>query len=111
MDENCNKEWENRPPAKLTLEKLRDQDKLNRELENKDNQFDKTICLMGKDIRDINEKLGGITDKLDRFIEAADKKYVNYDVFSPVRKLVYGAAGVILTVVVTALIYLLIKDT
>jgi hypothetical protein len=110
MDE-LEKNWANRPPAKLTLEKFNIQDKLNRELEGKDNQFDKTICLMGKDIKDINEKLDGMTSKLDKFIESADRKYVNYDVFSPVRKLVYGAAGVILTVVITALIYLLIKDS
>jgi len=72
---NEEKEWENRPPAKITLEKLRDQERLNKDLLDKDNLFDKNICLMQKDIKDINDKLDGMNGKLDKFIDTADGKY------------------------------------
>jgi len=71
------KDWENRPPAKLTLEKLEAQDKLNKNLIEKDNLFDKNIALMQKDIKDINDKLDGMTGKLDKFIESVDGKYAS----------------------------------
>ena len=72
---------------------------------------------MQNDIKNIKESLScnsdehrEITGLIKNFIESADKKFVNYDVFSPIRKIVYGATGVILTIVITALVYLLVKD-
>jgi len=115
--DNCNKEWEVRPPAKLTLEKLNKQDEINFELHKNDSQFDKIVSIMQKDIETICESLKTNTVEhleikgiMKAFIESADKKYVNYDVFSPIRKLVYGATGVILTLVLSSLIYLIIKQ-
>jgi len=77
-----NEQWENRPPAKLTLEKLRDQDKLNKDLLEKDNLFDKNIALMQKDIEEIKNALSSnstehkeIMKAINGFIESADKKY------------------------------------
>mgnify|MGYP001193031267 FL=1 len=97
-DVNCEKEWQNRPPAKFTLEKLKEQDKLNRELENKDNLFDKTIALMQKDVSDINEKLDCLGAKMDKFIDSADDKYADKEQFIFWRWVLI--AGVILSAVI-----------
>ena len=50
--------------------------------------------------------LAGLPEAL---IEKLDKRYVSEEAFNPVRKLVYGAVGVVGTLVITALIYLILQ--
>lgn len=88
------KEWEERPPAKFTLEKLREQDKLNCLLKDKDNQFDKNIALMQKDISEISEKMSELNRKMDKFIETSDDRYAS--------KLVEKVMYVLLILMITA---------
>ena len=47
--------------------------------------------------------------KLIEYIEETLKKYVTIDKFSPVEKLVYGAAAIILTAMLVGLISFIIK--
>ena len=107
MDE---KEWDKRPPAKMTLTLIQEKEKEICELREKNQHFELSIQGMGDKLKNIEDKVDNIGENLTKFIESADKKFVNYDVFSPVRKLVYGATGVVLTLVVSALVYLIIKD-
>lgn len=60
-------------------------------------------------IQDGIDKLGGkIDDKFNSLCENMDKKYVNKEEFKPVKIVVYGLVGIILTGVVGALIGLVI---
>jgi hypothetical protein len=56
-------EWENRPPAKITLEKLTALDKLNCELKEKDHKIELTIQGMGDNIEGIKERLNEHIDQ------------------------------------------------
>lgn len=60
------------------------------------------IPLICQDIRGIHKSLEDINQKLDN-------KYITTDNFWPVKTLVYGAVGLMLTGILTALIYLVIK--
>ena len=60
------------------------------------------IPLICKNINDMHENIKEINDKLDT-------KFINNDQFWPVKTLVYGATGIILVAVFSALIYLVIK--
>jgi len=92
-----NKGWENRPPAKLTLEKFQNQDKINKDLLEKDNLFDKNMALMQKDIEEIKNSLETNTDQhkdiletLGKFIESADKKYASKSIEIIVYRVLFG---------------------
>jgi len=50
-----------------------------------------------------------ITDMGDKIVTEIKDSYVSQDRFSPIEKLVYGMAGVILTGVVVAILALVIK--
>lgn len=63
------------------------------------------IPLICKDIGDIREHLGDMREMM----KTNEDRFVNKDQFWPVKSLVYGATGIILTGVVLALIYLVVK--
>ena len=99
-----------RDPAPKTIEFMQDTSK---RLTN----FEITMHDVQNDIKNIKESLScnssehkEITNLIKDFVESADKKFVNYDVFSPIRKLVYGAVGVVGTIVISSLIYLIFKE-
>lgn len=74
------------------------------------------IIKQGVDIATLKEKTNNIvltTDNiqktLDDFIVKADDCFVSQKEFAPVRKIVYGAIGTIVTIVFASLIYLVVK--
>ena len=66
-----------------------------------------------KQFKEIGEKVDAVNLALaclpENLIEKLDKKYVSEEAFNPIRKLVYGAVGVVGTLVITALIYLILQ--
>lgn len=50
----------------------------------------------------LNERTIQIQNKLDDFIARADREYVTKKEFNPIQKLVYGAVGIILTLILVA---------
>lgn len=63
------------------------------------------IPLICKDIGDIREHLGDIRGMM----KTNEDRFINKDQFWPVKTLVYGATGIILTGVITALVYLVVN--
>lgn len=61
------------------------------------------------DIAVIAERVANIDKKVDEINIKLDAHYVTKDEFEPIRMLVYGMAGLILTGVVIALISLVLK--
>lgn len=56
-------------------------------------------------IENIETNVDAINCKLDKFIESADNKYAS----KLTEKVVYGLVGTVLTIVTTAVLYLIIK--
>ena len=67
----------------------------------KEDLIDVKVC-----VKEVGLKMD---EKFDHLIENMDKKYVSQDRFAPIEKIVYTLAGTVLTVIVTGLLYLLIK--
>lgn len=63
------------------------------------------LYVLEEQIKNQNGKLDSIEGKLDKFIATSEERYVTKDEFQVVRKLVYGAAGTILTLVLIAATY------
>ena len=64
---------------------------------------------MQLDINTLKSDVTYIKDKLDEVCDKLDTKYVTKEELGPVKALVYGFAGIILTAVVGSLVYLVIK--
>jgi hypothetical protein len=60
------------------------------------------VAELGTDVKYLKEKIDNIDRKLDA-------QYVTQDEFDPIRKLVYGIVGLILTAVVGALISVVVN--
>ena len=102
----CAKDWQERPPAKLTLELLKEKEKQIYELKERDNQFALTAQSMGDKIDNIAEKLDNhiqqqkddfneMKTTLKGFIGSADGKYADKEQFLFWRWVLIG--GVILS--------------
>lgn len=57
----------------------------------------------------INTKLENVISKVDKLVEKLENGYVTKQEFWPVKTIVYGGAGLILTAVFGAFIALIIK--
>jgi hypothetical protein len=112
MDE---KDWDKRPPARMTLEMLKDKDRDICALKEKDNQFALITQGMGDKMDAIKvsldehkeqqkEDFNKLSGKIDKFIEAADDKFAPILVY---RILVWagGIAGAALIVGLLTLIF------
>ena len=55
----------------------------------------------------LTERIQQLMERMDRFEEASFRVHVTKDEFEPVRKLVYGGAGVILTGVLISMLWLI----
>jgi hypothetical protein len=106
MDE---KEWEKRPPAKMTLELLKDKEKEICELREKNQKFELNIQGMGDKLDNISEKLvehvkqqkddfSEMKKTLTDFIESADRKYADSEQFRFWRNLLI--TGLVLSIAV-----------
>ena len=61
-----------------------------------------TVALIAKDVEYIKKDVGDIKERLE-------KSYVTREEFDPIKKLVYGIVGLVLTGVVGALLTLIIR--
>jgi hypothetical protein len=69
------------------------------------NQSEETkMALVQKDIFLIKENLLEINNKLD-------DKYVTKEEFKPIKMLVYGCVGLMLTIMVTSMVYLVVNQS
>lgn len=75
---------------------IREVYELNQRIEAK---LDTAINSVNKDIAKTNERINNL-----------NKQYVSQAEFLPVKALVYGGAGIILTAVLSALVYLVVKQ-
>jgi len=51
----------------------------------------------GEKVSVLAERIGHLIERLDRFEEITERRFVTKDEFSPVQKLVYGGAGIVLS--------------
>ena len=56
----------------------------------------------------LTERIDNLMERLDRFEEIAETRFVTRVEFSPVQKLVYGGAGIVLSLVLAAVLGLVI---
>lgn len=56
----------------------------------------------------LTERIDNLIKHLDKFEDAAEKRFVTRAEFSPVQRIVYGGTGVILTSVLIALLFLVV---
>lgn len=56
----------------------------------------------------VEEMRRELKDDFEKLEEKADKIYVKVEAFDPVRKIVYGLVGIVLTAVLTALVGLVL---
>ena len=61
-----------------------------------------TVALIAKDVEYIKKDVGDVKERLE-------KSYVTREEFDPIKKLVYGIVGLVLTGVVGALLTLIIR--
>ena len=59
----------------------------------------------------LTERIDNLMERLDRFEEVADRRFVTSAEFWPVRTLVYGCTGVVLVAVVSATVALVVRVT
>lgn len=52
----------------------------------------------------LTERIDNLIERIDRFEEIADARFVTRAEFSPIQKLVYGGTGIVLSLVLTALL-------
>lgn len=52
----------------------------------------------------LTERIDNLIDRIDKFEEIAEARFVTKAEFSPVQKLVYGGAGIVLSLVLAALL-------
>ena len=52
----------------------------------------------------LTERIDNLIERLDKFEEIAETRFVTRAEFSPVQKLVYGGAGIMLSLVLVALL-------
>ena len=64
------------------------------------------LYVLEEQIKNTNTKIDGIDLKIDTFIKSSDNKYVHVEEFKLVQRIVYGGAGIILTLFMTALVYI-----
>jgi hypothetical protein len=109
------KDWENRPPARITLEKLDKQEDKICKLKEKNNSFDLTILDMGNKLDNIHNTLSEhikqqkddfktLGSKVDGVLTSIKSDFVSKTEFSPVQKIVYGAVSVILGIFIVGVI-------
>lgn len=124
-------EWENRPPAKYTLEKLKEQDKINKEFCQKDNHFDKAISIMTERFDELTRAFNQINEDnkeqhrkimSDIGVLGAQNKALYEELKSHLEnnyatkesswaeKVLAWVGGIIITIVVVAFMVLIIKD-
>jgi len=73
------------------------------------NKSDKEkIAILETKIDQVLQELKNIRYDMNQRREEVENRFVTKDEFKPVKKLTYGAAGLILSLVITALIYLVI---
>jgi hypothetical protein len=68
------------------------------------------IGFMEEKIKDVKDEVGKLIDALDKYQEKATTLYVTKADFEPIRKLVYGAVGLILVTVLSAFMLLVVKS-
>jgi len=56
----------------------------------------------------LTERIDNLMERLDKFEEIAETRFVTRVEFSPVQKLVYGGAGIVLSLVLAAVLGLVI---
>ena len=56
----------------------------------------------------LTERIENLIERLDKFEEIAETRFVTRAEFSPVQKLVYGGAGIMLSLVLVALLGIVI---
>lgn len=59
----------------------------------------------------LSERIGNLIERLDKFEEIAERRFVTRVEFAPVQKIVYSGVGIILCTVLVALIALVIHKT
>jgi len=64
---------------------------------------------MKLDITTLKIDVTYIKDKLDDILDKLDNKYVTKEELGPVKAIVYGFSGIVLTSVIGSLVYLVIK--
>ena len=64
------------------------------------------LYVLEEQIKNQSSKLDSIEVKLDAFIRSSDERYVHVEEFKLVQRIVYGGAGIILTLFMTALVYI-----
>ena len=52
----------------------------------------------------LSERIGNLIERLDRFEEIVERRFVTRAEFSPVQKLVYGGVGIVLSMVIAAVL-------
>jgi hypothetical protein len=52
----------------------------------------------------LTERIDNLIERIDRFEEVAEARFVTRAEFSPVQKLVYGGTGIVLSLVLAALL-------
>lgn len=65
-------------------------------------EIDTKIAIMNNDIKYIKEKIDEISERMD-------KDYVTKNEFNPVRIIVYGLVGLILTAVIIGIVNIIIR--
>lgn len=52
----------------------------------------------------LTERIGNLIERLDKFEEIAERRFVTRVEFTPIQKLVYGGTGIALSLVLAALL-------
>jgi hypothetical protein len=52
----------------------------------------------------LTERIGNLIERLDKFEELAETRFVTRVEFTPIQKLVYGGTGIVLSMVLVALV-------
>jgi len=73
------------------------------------NQNSKEIAVMNERMKGIECNISEIKKSLDGIVQRLDDAYVTKVEFQPVRAVVYGLVGLILTAVTSTIIYVVIK--
>ena len=66
-------------------------------------------AMSARDVNEIKTGLENLGKKFDTFLETLAENYVTKTEFNPVKNIVYGACGIILTSFVLGLFYLISK--